>query len=176
MKKKWSAIILCIISMTIFRYISYIFLGKQMPIHYLLYYFPFLILGTTFCKYKLLEKLTYKKNTLSLILYLTIVTICLYIRIKTGYSEILFILVPCFILIFIQKPIPNILITKILTSLGQYSMGIWLLHSFFIKQIPLQKISNNCILHLILILGICYLISYTIEKIYSIIRNKIYIK
>lgn len=62
MKKKWSAIILCIISMTIFRYISYIFLGKQMPIHYLLYYFPFLILGTTFCKYKLLEKLTYKKT------------------------------------------------------------------------------------------------------------------
>lgn len=168
---KLTAIILCVLSMTLFRYLAYLFLGNTMWIHYFLYYFPFFILGAVFSKYNLLEKLSSKnKSSLSLLSYLSIVFICLAIRIKTGYSETLFILVPCFILTFIQKPIPNSALTRFLTLIGKYSMGIWLLHSFFIKQIPLQSITNNCILHFILIFGISLFISFLIEKINTTIK------
>lgn len=171
---KLTSIILCILSMTLFRYLAYLFLGNTMWIHYFLYYFPFFTLGAVFSKYNLLEKMSFKnKSTLSLLLYLSIVLICLFIRIKTGFSEILFLLIPCFILSFIQKPIHNSIFTKFLIFIGKYSMGIWLLHSFFIKQIPLQSITGNCILHFILIFGISLSISWMIEKInYTIKYNK----
>lgn len=172
-KNKISVILLCLLSMTLFRYIAYYFLGNIMCIHYFFYYFPFLVLGFVFSKYNLLEKMSFRnRKFLSLLFYSFITIICLIVRLITGYSELLFILIPSFILMFIQKPMPNSIFVKLLIFIGKYSMGIWLLHAFFIKQIPLQTITNNCILHFILIFGISLFISYILEKINIIIRCK----
>lgn len=48
-------------------------------------------------------------------------------------------------------------------------MGIWLLHVFFIEQIPLQSITNNCILHFILIFTISLFLTYVTEKMNNIV-------
>lgn len=172
-KSKISSIIICVLSMTLFRYIAHIFLGELMYIHYFFYYFPFFIIGAVFSKYNLLNRMSLSnRNSLSLFIYILITIFCLFIRFKTGCSEILFIIIPAFILIFIQKPIKNTILTRGLIYIGKYSMGIWLLHSFFIKQIPMQTITNNCLLHFILIFSISFSITYVTEKIrHLIIKN-----
>ena len=64
---------LCVLSMTLFRYIAYLFLGGEMCIHYFFYYFPFFVLGSVFAKYNLLEKMSLRNRSyLSFFLYLLI--------------------------------------------------------------------------------------------------------
>lgn len=49
----------------------------------------------------------------------------------TGITEILFILTPCFMLCFIQKPMPINYLVKAIIYIGKMSMGIWVIHYFF---------------------------------------------
>ena len=65
---------------------------------------------------------------------------------------------------FVQKPLGEIRLFRAIYILGKYSMGIWLIHNFFIKQIPCQAITNNCILHFILIFGLSFALTFIIEK------------
>lgn len=99
------SIVLCVLSMTLFRYFAYCFSGEEMWIHFFLYYFPFFILGAVFLKYNLFTRMALKNGRLSFLFYLLLVFLCLVIRMKTGCSEILYILIPSFIFIFLQKSI-----------------------------------------------------------------------
>lgn len=94
----------------------------------------------------------------------------------TGITEILFILTPCFMLCFIQKPMPINYLVKAIIYIGKISMGIWVIHYFFIKQIPLQTLTNNCIFHFILVFGLSLLYVLAIKYIYKLINNKYTIK
>ena len=169
-RNKISAIILCVVSMTLFRYWAY-----QLPVnflYYFLYYVPFFVTGALFARFDLFHKLTLKNHgTLLLAIYAGITFLLMALRMVTGYTEILFLLMPCFMLVFVQKPIPDVALTHFIIFLGKYSMGIWLLHNFFIKQIPLQNVTNSCALHFIMIFGISLAITLAAEKINKKVFN-----
>lgn len=162
-RNKFSAIILTAVSMTLFRYWAY-----QLPVnflYYFLYYAPFFVIGAIFARFDLFRKLTSADHgTLLLAVYVGAMIILMVLRMATGCTEILFLLMPCFMLAFVQKPMPDVVLTRSVIFLGKYSMGIWLLHSFFIEQIPLQSVTNNCVLHFIMIFGISLAITFVIEK------------
>ena len=162
-RNRFSAIILCIVSMTLFRYWAY-----QLPVnflYYFLYYVPFFVIGAIFARFDLFRKLTFENHsTLLFAVYAGATLLLMFLRMVTGYTEILFLLMPCFMLAFVHKPMPDVVLTRFVIFLGKYSMGIWLLHSFFIKQIPLQSVTNNCLLHFIMIFSISLAITFAIER------------
>lgn len=157
------SVFFCIVSMTLGRYITY-FLPVNY-IYYFLYYLPFFLIGALFAKNNLMYRLSPSKNhTAFLILYILITLLFVFLRFKTGRTEFLFIIIPFFMLSFVQKPLGEIRLFRAIYILGKYSMGIWLIHNFFIKQIPCQAITNNCILHFILIFGLSFALTFIIEK------------
>lgn len=164
LRNKASAVILCIVSITLFRYWVY-----RLPVnflYYFLYYVPFFVIGAVFARFDLFRRLTPSgHSTLFLAVYAGATLLLMVLRMVTGYTEILFLLMPCFMLAFVQKPMPDTVLTRFIIFIGKYSMGIWLLHSFFIKQIPLQSVTDNCALHFVMIFGISLAITFAIEGI-----------
>lgn len=157
--------------MTLFRLLSAHI--SFAPAFLFLYYFPFFIFGAVFAKFNLFERLSSqgKKSTLRLIIYGSFVLVFTVLRMITGYSELLFIIIPFFMLLFTQKPFPSNVIVRSLIFLGKYSMGIWLVHGLFIKQIPLQQVTNNCILHFIMIFGASLLVTIVVEKVTKMLKT-----
>ena len=170
LRGKVSAIVLLILSMTLFRFLSTH--TSFAPAFLFLYYFPFFIFGAVFAKFNLFERLSSQgKSTLRLIIYGSFVLVFTVLRMITGYSELLFIIIPLFMLLFTQKPFPSNVIVRSLILLGKYSMGIWLVHGFFIKQIPLQQVTDNCILHFIMIFGASLLVTIVVEKVTMMLKT-----
>lgn len=166
LKNKLSTIILCLISIPICRYLSYIVFenGYNIYSYYFLYYLPIFVIGSTFARFNLLNKLTFKgkiKSSKILFLYILITSVLIVLRLITGITEILFILTPCFMLCFIQNPIQMNRFVKVVIYIGKMSMGIWIIHDFFIEQIPIRTITNNCVLQFIFVFGCSLLYVFT---------------
>ena len=181
LKNKVSTILLCLVFILICRYISYIAFehGYNIYFYYLLYYLPIFVIGSIFARYNLLNKLMFKgkiKSNYVLLFYVTATFLLVVLRMITGITEILFIIVPFFMLCFIQKPMPMNKLVKTLIYIGKMSMGIWIIHFFFIKQIPLQTITSNCILHFILVFSCTLLYVLTIKYVYGLMSNSILLK
>ena len=178
LKNKLLTIILCLISIPICRYLSYIVLenGYNIYFYYFLYYLPIFVIGSIFARFNLLNKLTLNgqiRPNKTLFLYIFITFALIILRLITGITEILFILTPCFMLCFIQKPIPMNRFVKVVLYIGKMSMGIWIIHYFFIEQIPVRAITNNCVLQFIFVFGCSLLYVISIKYIYKLINNSI---
>lgn len=62
---------------------------------------------------------------------------------------------------------------KVILYIGKMSMGIWIIHYFFIEQIPVRAITNNCVLQFIFVFGCSLLYVLSIKYIYKLISNSI---
>lgn len=100
----------------------------RIQLHYFLYYINFFYLGLIFFQFKLFNLI--RKNTKSGIILILLLCVIFYIRIFMGINWINYILVP--LLIALICFIPND--ESILRFLGKYSMGMWLIHMFFIEE------------------------------------------
>lgn len=182
LKNRISTIILCLISLILCRYISYRIVesGYNIYFYYFFYYISLFVLGSVFARFDLINKLSFKgrikANKLQLF-YILITLLLIILRLITGITELLFIITPCFMLCFVLKPMPMTPFVKTFIFLGKMSMGIWIIHYFFIKQIPFQTITNNCIIHFTLIFCFSLLYVLIIQNIFKYIVNiKGYIK
>lgn len=62
---------------------------------------------------------------------------------------------------------------KVVIYMGKMSMGIWIIHYFFIEQIPIQTITNNCVLQFIFVFGCSLLYVLSTKYIYKLINDRI---
>ena len=173
-KFKLTEIMSLLFSFTLFRFLAYE-MQDYPPVHHFLYYIPFLFLGATFAKHNLFQKITdcKKKKTL-LVCCLSLSIALLGLRMYTGFSEMLFALIPVFFSCFLIYPMPSNLFSRGLVSLGKISMGIWLVHFFFIKLIPIdESAAIFCIIRFAIIMSLSTV--YTILTDYllhKVLRKK----
>ena len=96
-------------------------------LHYFLYYVGFFYLGMMFFQFKLFNRIKKTKvTTLALLLFGLL--LLLVIRIVFKYNGVNFLVVPIFISLLCYLPQKEI----VLKFLGKYSMGMWLVHMFFV--------------------------------------------
>lgn len=96
-------------------------------LHYFLYYVGFFYLGMMFFQFKLFNRIKKTKvTTLALLLFSLL--LLLVIRIVFKYNGVNFLVVPIFISLLCYLPQKEI----VLKFLGKYSMGMWLVHMFFV--------------------------------------------
>lgn len=148
----------------------------QIQLHYFLYYIGFFYLGIIFYQNKLFNHI---QNNTKVNILLIIIMLCLFfVRIVFKYHFVNFAIVPIFVTIICNIPIKKIMFFK---YLGKYSMGMWLVHMFFIDkkyfllQIAICKSPVGLFLIVVLLsLGYAVLESFIISLLGKLKKNKIF--
>lgn len=148
-------------------------------LHYFLYYVGFFYMGIIFFQFKFFDKIKKLKMKTFIVLLLSLL-ILFAIRVILKFNEVNFLVVPIFISLVCYLPQKEV----VLKFLGRYSMGMWLVHMFFIydkyflHQIaittsPLLLYSIVTILSLIYAISESYFVNM-IKMAYNYVKREIF--